>query len=600
MTSKLSNPHYLPEISIKVTLINFTVAIKGLEDQLLVEVVKHESPELEKIKDQLIFQINEDTKTVKEIENDILIRVRDAGDDILETDTLVKKLEESKTKSDQTKEKLIKAEETASEINKKRKKYRPIAVRGSVIYFVIASLSGIDSMYNYSLEYFLKLFNQILEKPSELLKDEIDKRVSHLIDDVTLSFYEKISRGLFEKDKIVYSFLMLVNILINDDVIDIKQWNFFLRGSAIPPEVLKFDLNWIDLATYKKFISLTECSRGFYELEESLKNPNDIPLWQEYLKSDFPLTVKLPPVAEKLGDFDKLLMLKVIREEKLIFGVKNYIEKNLGKNYLLSPPFSVATAVGDSLKSTPLIFVLSPGANPVIFLSEYAKEKSITIKKLSLGQGQGELAKQYILHARKFGEWVCLENCHLSISWMPKLEEILEDTVDSEVNTNFRLWLTSMPTRHFPDSILQSGIKITNEPPKGIKQNLRGIFLNIKDSFEGSKKPFEFKKLLFGLAFFHAIILERRKFGPLGWNIPYEWMNSDFETSKLHLKMYVEESQEIPLKILRYLVGDINYGGRVTDDKDAKLISAILSKYFNELIFDDAYKFSESSNLSFN
>ncbi len=58
--------------------------------------------------------------------------------------------------------------------------------------------------------------------------------------------------------------------------------------------------------------------------------------------------------------------------------------------------------------------------------------------------------------------------------------------------------------------------------------------------------------------------------------------------------MYVDEYQEIPLKILHYLVADINYGGRVTDDKDAKLISAILSKYFTELVFDDAYKFAES------
>jgi len=84
--------------------------------------------------------------------------------------------------------------------------------------------------------------------------------------------------------------------------------------------------------------------------------------------------------------------------------------------------------------------------------------------------------------------------------------------------------------------------------------------------------------MTFGLAFFHAVILERRKFGALGWNIPYAWMNSDFEASRMHLNMYIEEYKEqgVPFEILRFLVGTINYGGRVTDDKDEKLIAAIL------------------------
>lgn len=95
-----------------------------------------------------------------------------------------------------------------------------------------------------------------------------------------------------------------------------------------------------------------------------------------------------------------------------------------------------------------------------------------------------------------------------------------------------------MPTSKFPVPVLQSGIKITNEPPKGLKANLRRTFLEIEENlYESSTKPTEFKKLLFSLAFFHATILERRKFGAIGWNIPYEWMNSDFETCLKQLKV---------------------------------------------------------------
>ena len=609
MTSKMANPHYLPELSIKVTLINFTVTRKGLEDQLLVEVVKHEKPELEEQKDQTMLSINNGKKMISDLESSILNLVKDAGSDILDNDILVNKLDESKVQSAKIKEQLSSAEVTAKTINKERRSYHPIAVRGSILYFTIASLALIDSMYNYSLEYFLKLFNQRLHK-SQASKD-ILTRVNILIEDITISFYEKISRGVFEKDKLLYSFLIVTSKLKNDESIEESEWQFFLRGVGnfvpkIDPKenvyYTKGIKDWMDIETYKKLVSIKQFAVAFYDIENILAsfNADDIKLWEEFLSSDQPHLVKLPEKLENITqNFNRLLIVKQFREEKLIFAIKHFIEITFGKRFLESPPFNVATAYDDSLKTTPLIFILSPGANPVKFLRDFAKEMNINMINISLGQGQGEIAKRAIFESIKNGNWVCLENCHLARSWMPKFEEILEEVNDkeAEINDNYRLWLTSMPSDKFPASVLQSGVKITNEPPKGIRASLKGTFLNIKEEdFKNSSLPFQLKKMTFGLAFFHAIILERRKFGALGWNIPYEWMNSDFEASRLHLNMYIEEYKDegVPFEILRFLIGTINYGGRVTDDKDDKLIAAILEKYFDDLIFDEMYKFSES------
>jgi dynein heavy chain, axonemal len=133
---------------------------------------------------------------------------------------------------------------------------------------------------------------------------------------------------------------------------------------------------------------------------------------------------------------------------------------------------------------------------------------------------------------------VCLQNCHLAVSWLGVLERIQESQVEADTHPDYRIWLTSMPTNKFPVPILQNAIKITNEPPKGLKANLKRTYNEVKErEYESSTKPKEYKKLLFSLAFFHAVILERRKFGAIGWNIPYEWMGSDFETCQLQLKV---------------------------------------------------------------
>ena len=146
MTTKLPNPHYMPEVCIKVTIIDFTVTMEGLEAQLLGDVVKAERPEIEEKKVTLLLQMAEDKKQLQQLESMILKMLSESEGNILDDEVLINTLSESKLTSIAIAERVAEAEVTEREINEARGRYLCVASRGSIIYFVIADLATVDPM----------------------------------------------------------------------------------------------------------------------------------------------------------------------------------------------------------------------------------------------------------------------------------------------------------------------------------------------------------------------------------------------------------------------------------------------------------------------
>lgn len=201
---------------------------------------------------------------------------------------------------------------------------------------------------------------------------------------------------------------------------------------------------------------------------------------------------------------------------------------------------------------------------------------------VSLGQGQEINAELAIDMGAREGHWVILQNIHLVAKWLPRLEKCI-DAATKEPHESFRLFMSAEPAESadfhiLPQGILESAIKVTNEPPSGMSANLHGALNQFSQAtLEACPREVEFKAILFAMCYFHAIVGERKKFGAAGWNRSYPFNYGDLTFSSRVLLNYLEDDlKAVPWDDLRYMFGEIIYGGHITDDWDKRLCQTYL------------------------
>jgi len=277
----------------------------------------------------------------------------------------------------------------------------------------------------------------------------------------------------------------------------------------------------------------------------------------------------------------------------MTYAVSLFVEEALGTRYTENRTIDFATSWEESGPSTPMFFVLSPGVDPLKDVEAHGKKLGFTFDKknfhnVSLGQGQEIVAEQAMDIAARRGHWVILQNVHLVSKWLQALEKKVEQiSTNRRTHQNYRLYISAEPamSREFhilPQSILQASIKITNEPPTGMLANLHKALDNFnQDTLEMCTREVEFRSLLQSLCYFHAVMLQRKKFGPQGWNRVYPFNVGDLTVCKDVLFNYLENSSKIPWDDLRYLFCEIMYGGHITDDWDRRLCKSYMQVYMH-------------------
>lgn len=249
-------------------------------------------------------------------------------------------------------------------------------------------------------------------------------------------------------------------------------------------------------------------------------------------------------------------------------------------------------------------------------------QKGVKLLQVSLGKGQGAKAQKLLEESATEGHWVFLSNCHLSVGLLPDLESRMDNLFKRKMNPNFRIFMSAVPIDDFPISLLQRSLKITQEPPTGIRNNMLRLYKNMGTEFTPCDKDQAFRKSVYGLCWFHTILIERKKFKSLGWNVSYAFNDSDYSVCEDTLANYFGRINEkdlgadvydrvntqegynpnrpIPWTAIQKLIAEANYGGRVTDETDRRLIITYAKEIFNdELISPERWRPKGTEGLNY-
>lgn len=558
-----------------ITFVNFTVTRSGLEGQLLSLILNHEQPELEKQKTEMLNREEHLKVQLADLEKELLEELATATGNILENKSLIESLNRTKSNSIQITESLNKSHELQASVDRQREEYRPLALNGSTIFSALQDLKKVNTMYQFSLVSFLKLFNKALLTPvsSANLPDKLEKLRKSLVKLIFIS----VGRAIFKSDQLMFGLHFIK--FTKPEIFEANEWEFLKGEVAATGDAGRLFPQWASPDRRDEFGML---AATLPKVINYIQLDNDS-FWEPWGNSptcekEFPSAVQ-----SKLSPFQRLLLVKVLRPDRLETAMHNFVAEAIGEHDTAPPPLSLLELYNtETSASEPVLFIVSPGSDPTKELEEFAetvvgREK---FHQMAMGGGQNNEAVRVLKECAQKGHWLCLKNLHIVTSWLPLLEKELKIMKPHE---NFRLWLTTEPHPKFPAILLQSSLKISYESPPGIKKNLQRTYLSLS-SEDVEKGSVVRAQALFSLAWFHAIVQERRTYIPQGWSKFYEFSLADIRTG-VNLLEKVLERQPVQWSTLRGLLENAVYGGRIDNFFDIKVLKTYLDQYFSENTF---------------
>lgn len=425
LTCNHRHANYSPETCNKVNIVNFMLVSISLKEKLLDIVVAKENPYLREERDQLLAEKTMDSAQLIKHEEDILSAIGESSGDILEDATAIQKMDDSKRACRHIIEKQLNYIESEAKITAYRESYKRVAEHSAIVYGCLNEMPSIDPMYQFSLDWFISLYNYSIEHASRSL--DFERRIAYLITSVTRNLYNSVCRSIFERDKLLFAWILTTKLMMANDQLDHERLQFFIGSGndMYGPFRENPDVSWLSDVIWANLNALATLSTFGDEFLESFREK--IADWKMFAESESPTIHHIPePWQSRCSHFDKLLLLKQFHREQLAQAIVAFIASEMGAEYVNAPHFDIRKSFEESNILTPLIFILSPGIDPMEILLLFAQRLGYaqSFQTIAMGPQQQPLAEKLIEQAQVQGAWICLQNCHMSIDWLTQLEMI--------------------------------------------------------------------------------------------------------------------------------------------------------------------------------
>jgi len=466
-----------------------------------------------------------------------------------------------------------------------------------------SSLAGPQDLLTLSTQMLQK---KEIEGKSDLVPEEFKKRTAQIALSITTVLFRYIERGVFAQDQLTLATLLCFSVADTSGGLNSTQLACLLTPpkAAEPSEMPDDTATWLPGRIWTQLKGLEDWALGNFGMEEFLDLADQVSSnqdkWHAWYRHPEPETQRLPGNLKDISRFSFLLVLRAMRLDRIPAALRTHVGEQLGRSFSSPPPFSMLDAYMESSASTPIFFVLFPGVDPTPWVESLGVRFDVcaengTLSNISMGQGQETPAEATLDRMARLGGWIMLQNIQLMVSWLPRLERKLELASETAA-INFRCFLNAEPPPlpylcNIPESLLQTCIKVANEAPADLKSNLkRALTCFSQEQLDMCNHAAKFRQCLFGLCFFHAVVLGRRRFGQQGWSRPYGFNTGDLKICANVLARYMDRAPEgsdgrgisIPWADLRYIFGEIMYGGHITDFWDRRTNVSYLKAIFNE------------------
>ncbi|KAI0828245.1 dynein heavy chain [Trametes gibbosa] len=579
---------FSPDICSRVTFVNFTMTRSSLQSQSLDQVLKVERPDTERKRTDLMKMQGEFRLRLRTLEKLLLQALNESSGNILDDDKVIDTLETLKREAAEITRKVEETDLVMKEVEEVTAEYLPIAQACSAVFFILEQLNLVNHFYQFSLRFFLDIFDYILHHNPNLRNvTDHAKRREVLMNDLFLVVYKRTSRALLHRDHVMLSVLLAqVKLRGVEEIAD--ELEFFLESGDGALSANTESLQTTILSPDQAQRLVTFAKHPLFKPVLTLTEHEDE--WVGFLESNIPET-SVPqswdPSTPAVEAVRNMSVIKCLRPDRVLQSTAGFVKTVFQTDLGAISAYELGAIIADEIQpATPLALVSVPGYDASYRVENLVQNSGSRCTSVAMGSQEGfTLADQAVAFAARQGSWVLLKNVHLAPSWLGQLEKKLQTL---NPHRNFRLFLTMEANPSIPVNILRQSRILMNEPPPGIKANLSDSLRSIS-SARLTQGPAEKARLYFLLAWFHAVVQERLRYVPLGWSKTYDFNDSDmaaaFNTIDTWLNSIAKgranvDPASIPWDAIRTLIKQSVYGGRVDSDFDQKIIDAFVDGLF--------------------